>query len=197
MTMARWQRSITDGEGKVVPGAHVEVRRDVPGQPLAALYRDRAGTDPLGNPFDADEKGYAFFHARGGPFQIRVYTGPSGAPTAEHFDRYVGVSLVAETDAPGINSRDEVANGNVSLFANDTLVFLKPSVAASRTVTIALETGAPVKVYDANGSWSDANVTTFVAQGGGTINGQAQWDGTGPFGSFEFTPRGDGNFSAR
>lgn len=197
MTMARWQRSITDGAGNVVPGAHVEVRRDVPGQPLAALYSDRAGTVPLGNPFDADPNGFAAFHARGGPYQIRVYTGPSGAPTAEHFDRYVGVSLGSETDAPGINSRDELGNGDVSLFANDTLVFLKPTVAASRTVTIALETGAPVTVFDANGSWSDANVTTFIVQGGGTINGQAQWYGTGPFGSFEFTPRGDGNFSAR
>ncbi len=197
MTMARWQAVITDGAGNVVPNAHIEVKHEVPGQPSAALKSNRVGTSNLDNPFDADPDGYAFFHVVGGVYQIRAYLGPSEAPTFERIFRYVGVGLTSETDLQGINRRTEVANGNVSLEPNDSIVFLKPTVAAARTVTLMLTTSTPITVFDANGSWSDANKSTFVAEGGGTINGQPQWEGTGPYGSFEFTPVGDGNFVAR
>ncbi|SFH82314.1 sialate O-acetylesterase [Bradyrhizobium sp. cf659] len=98
MTLARKSFFVQDRDGNIVPGAHVEVRKEELGQPLAPLYTDRAGTISAGNPIDADSEGYVYFHVAGGYYQIRVYTGTSGAPTTEHFDRYVGIGLAQGSD---------------------------------------------------------------------------------------------------
>ncbi len=91
MAMARWQASITDAAGNVVPGAMVEVRRE--GGSLVQLYSDRAGTIAKGNPFAADSDGFAFFHAPGGAYRVRAYAG-----AFERIWRYVAVGLGAESD---------------------------------------------------------------------------------------------------
>jgi hypothetical protein len=98
-TLARWERKIVDDAGNVLPGATVEVRREVPGQPLEPLFSDRDGVTPIGNPFTADEDGRAAFHCLGGAFQIAV--------TKDAFSdvrRYVGVGTAQETD---VNFTDE------------------------------------------------------------------------------------------
>jgi hypothetical protein len=105
MVLARWQRTITDNAGNVLPGASIEVRREEPGQPLEPLYSDRDGLVPITNPFLADANGYAAFHARGGAFQI-VATAPVGATVMTQIWRHVGVSTAQEVDfdnfpAPG------------------------------------------------------------------------------------------------
>jgi hypothetical protein len=93
MTMARWQATITDARGNVVPGASVEVRRESAGMPLAALYSDRDGTTPLGNPFTTGSDGAAAFHAAGGAFQIVATAGAFSRTW-----RYVPVGLGGEND---------------------------------------------------------------------------------------------------
>lgn len=94
MTLARWQASIVDQEGNVLPGAQVTVRRETAGAPLVVLYSDRDGTAILGNPFPADADGFAAFHVAGGAYRIDV---TSGAFSRTH--RYVGVGLQQESDA--------------------------------------------------------------------------------------------------
>lgn len=91
MAMARWQATITDAAGNVVPGAMVEIR--VEGGGLVQVYSDRAGTAALGNPFAADSSGFAFFHAPGGSYRVRAYSGEF-----ERVWRYVAVGLGAESD---------------------------------------------------------------------------------------------------
>lgn len=121
MTMARYQFTVTDEAGNVIPEAHIEVRRERPGQPLAALKSNRAGTSALTNPFDADSEGFAYFHVSGGAFQIRAYTGPSGAPTFERIWRYVAIGLAAETDAVVSNDfeiKAEVESSDINLGEN-------------------------------------------------------------------------------
>lgn len=74
MVMARWQATITDDAGNVVPNANVQVRREIAGLPLAQLYADSEGLTPLGNPFTADADGYAFFYAVGGTtLRVRAF----------------------------------------------------------------------------------------------------------------------------
>ena len=99
MTMARYSGVVQDDAGNIITNAKVEVRREVSGQPLAALKSDRAGVSAITNPFDAEADGTFFFHVVGGAYKVRVYTGPSGAPTFERILRYMPVGLASETDA--------------------------------------------------------------------------------------------------
>jgi len=93
MRKARWQTTIVDNEGNIVPGAAVEVRREVPGLPLATVYADREGTVVLPQPIIADEEGYVAFHADGGAYRIKV--------VSENYESewpYVPIGLGAESD---------------------------------------------------------------------------------------------------
>lgn len=138
MTLARYQFSVLDAAGNVVPGAHIEVRQESPGQPLAALYTDRDGTSGLGNPFDADSDGFAYFHVAGGAYQIRAYVGASGAPTFEApLWRYVAIGLNSEGDGVGVLSqRDVTGTGTVTLTTDDEdqININKTAGAATRVV---------------------------------------------------------------
>jgi hypothetical protein len=99
MSLARYNGEVQDTAGNGVSSAHIEVRAETVGQPLAALYSDRAGTIAIGNPFDAGTDGSFGFHVAGGAYKIRAYTGPSGAPTFEKILRYQAVGLNAESDS--------------------------------------------------------------------------------------------------
>lgn len=197
MTMARHQFTVQNAGGDVVPSAHVEVRAEVPGQPLAALYSDRAGTIAIGNPFDADSDGYVYFHVVGGAYQIRVYTGASASPTTEHFDRYVAIGLNAEADAFGTRTQRLVtAAGAVTVAADDADdILINKTVGAATTVNLPLSASRtkPVKIVDAKGDASTNNIT-IVPQSGekiwGTVDYQAIIDGNG--GMIELSPRADG-----
>lgn len=74
--MMRWQRTIVDDAGNIQPGASVEVRRNVPGFPLAQVFEFNDGTGPLVNPLTADLTGYVFFHAAAGFYNIEASFGP-------------------------------------------------------------------------------------------------------------------------
>lgn len=125
MALARWQASIVDEEGNVVPNASVEVRRETVGSPVAILFSDREGLVSLGNPFPADSDGFAFFHVAGGAFKITVT-----APGYQRIWRYVAVGTNAEGDSVtgftpsgAWNSSADYSIGDVVSHRQDDSVF--------------------------------------------------------------------------
>jgi len=95
MTMARKNFSVVDDQGNIVNGATITVRREIPGQPLAAIKSDRAGTTSMLNPYVAADGADAGFYAAGGAFKI---TATLGAFTKTW--RYEPCGLASETDTP-------------------------------------------------------------------------------------------------
>lgn len=96
MVLARFQATIQDNEGNIVPSATVEVRNEQTNA-LATIFSDRDGTAPLTNPFTATPEGLAAFHAVGGAYRI---TASDGTTTVDW--RYVGVGTASEKDAETI-----------------------------------------------------------------------------------------------
>lgn len=197
MSLARHQFFVQDSGGNVVSGAHVEVRQEVPGQPLTALYSDRAGTVALGNPSDTDSNGFWYGYVAGGSYQIRVYTGASGAPTTEHFNRHVGIGLNSESDSIASRTEREVtAAGAVTVDADDADdVLINKTVGAATTVNLPLSASRrkPVKIVDAKGDAKTNNIT-IIPQAGekiyGTVDYQPIIRGNG--GSLQLSPKADG-----
>lgn len=96
MVLARFQRTIVDEAGNVLPGATVTVRRETSGAPLAVLYSDRAGTlANVANPLTTGSDGLAAFYVAGGAYRIDV---SSSNGNFTQTLRYVGVGLAQETD---------------------------------------------------------------------------------------------------
>jgi len=93
MPFARYQFTVTDGSGNAVPGASVEVRREVIGLPLVQLFSDRDGNVPIGNPILADADGFVAFHIQGGAFKITASSGGF-----ERTWRYVPIGTLQEFD---------------------------------------------------------------------------------------------------
>lgn len=93
MALARKEIQVVDEHGNVQPGATVEVRREVGGQPLEPLYSDRDGVTPIGNPVTADSNGVAAFHCLGGAFQIAASLG-----SFSRTQRYVPIGTASEGD---------------------------------------------------------------------------------------------------
>ena len=93
MVLARWQATGTDEAGNILPTAAIEVREELPGQPLVPLFSDRAGTLTIGNPFLAGADGFAVFHAASGAYRIKASKG-----AFERVWRYVGIGTLQEAD---------------------------------------------------------------------------------------------------
>ena len=93
MVLARWQATIADEQGNILPGAQITVRQEVPGAPLAVLKSDRNGSVNLGNPFQAGADGFGAFHVVGGAYRIDATLGSSTRTW-----RYVPIGLAAEAD---------------------------------------------------------------------------------------------------
>ena len=107
MPFAAFNGQAQDITGAVVAGVSVEVRQEISGSPLAAIFSDRDGLVPLGNPYTTDvlDKGSFRFHAAGGAYRIRVFTSGS----FEKVWRFVSIGLGAETDNPvGVNSNSDI-----------------------------------------------------------------------------------------
>jgi hypothetical protein len=92
--LARWQATIVDEDGNILPGASVEVRHETSGSPLATLFSDRDGLVSIGNPFVADAEGFAAFHTAGGAYKITATYG-----AFSRVWRYVGIGTASESDA--------------------------------------------------------------------------------------------------
>jgi hypothetical protein len=197
MSLAKYNRVVQDTAGNGVSGASIEVRSEVPGQPLAVLFSDRAGTVGLGNPFPADSDGSFGFHTIGGAYQVRAYTGASGAPTFEKILRYEPVGLNSESDSiAGRTQRTVIAAGAVTVDADDAddIIIIK-TVGAATTVNLPLSASRikPVRIVDGKGDANTNNIT-IVPQTGESIyaivNQTAIIDGNG--GSLTLTPKQDG-----
>lgn len=93
MPLARYQFTVVDDAGNVLPAASVEVRREAAGAPIASIFSDRDGVTPLGNPFNADSNGFAAFHVAGGAYRI---TASKNGFSREW--RYVGIGTYQEQD---------------------------------------------------------------------------------------------------
>src|SRR5262245_32025138 len=114
MVLARWQRTITDNSGNVLPSASVQVNNEVGGG-LASLFSDRAGATPIGNPFTADSTGFAAFHVAGGSYSI---TATSGSFSKQW--RYVGIGLASETDGGTFSTTADMTVTGTWNFAGGT-----------------------------------------------------------------------------
>jgi hypothetical protein len=93
MSLARWQATITDESGTVVPSASITIRDAL--NNLVTIWTDAAGTVGAGNPFAADANGYAFGYMVAGIYKISA---ESGALTREWLDVFVGAPTPAVTD---------------------------------------------------------------------------------------------------
>lgn len=108
MALARWQATIVNAAGDVLPGASIEVRRESVGQPLVSLYSDRDGASPISNAFTSDADGFAAFHAAGGVYKIVASKGGFSRTW-----RYVGIGTASENDAESFVAVD--GNGDVGI----------------------------------------------------------------------------------
>lgn len=102
MTMARWQKPVTDTAGNFLENASIEVRREVTGTPLARIYSDREGTTPKANPFTAATIDDCFFHAVGGAYRVKG-SKVVGSTLYEVTYRYQGVGTYQEADQGALN----------------------------------------------------------------------------------------------
>jgi hypothetical protein len=197
MTLARHQFTVQDAGGNVVSGAHVEVRSDIPGQPLVALYTDRDGTIGTTNPLDTDANGYVYFYVVGGFYQIRVYTGASGAPTTEHIDRYVGIGLAQGSDiaASGHSEREITAAGAVTVTNSDAdVILINKTVGAATAVSLPdpSTTTKPVRIVDRKYDANTNNITITSAGASKKIMGGTSYIIDSNGGSITLTPLSDG-----
>lgn len=97
---AIYQGIAADTAGNVIASANVEVRSEASGN-LVQLFSGRTG-GAKSNPFTADSDGYFAFYTVGAALKVRIYTGPSGAPTSERIFRYVPVGRAGEFDVDTI-----------------------------------------------------------------------------------------------
>lgn len=160
MALGRWQRTIADGEGNVLPGASVTVRRHVAGLPTPTIYSDRDGATPIANPFLADANGFAAFHAAGGPYRI---TATKGAFT-QTWD-YEPIGTAQELDS---EDGETIAVSSAVKFLFDTpTIDADPGLGALRLnhATLASVTAAYVDNANKDGLDVSAWLDTFDSWG--------------------------------
>ncbi len=193
MTMARYDLTATDTQGNVISGASVEVRREVPGQPLAPLYSDRAGTTPTGNPMTTDANGDAGFYCVGGYYQIEVTSGIYAKTR-----RYVGIGLAQGTDAAaeGLAQRVHTAAGTVTITNDDAdIIVVKKTVGEATPVELPDPSTStkPVRIVDGKYDAATNNITITSLGTSKTIMGGASYviDSNGA--SIKLTPLDDGS----
>lgn len=67
-----WQGTVADEDGNIVPLANIEIT-DKNTSALASVFTDRVGGSSKGNPFTADNDGYAFGYLAPGRYKVRAY----------------------------------------------------------------------------------------------------------------------------
>jgi hypothetical protein len=166
VALNRWQRSIVDGAGNVLPDASVEVRREDTGV-LQSLFSDLAGTTPIGNPFTADGDGFAAFHAADGLYKI---TATSGALSA--IWRYV--KLGASVGGRQISTTDTILptdNGSVVEIVSGTfsLAFTAVATLGTEFWCIVQNSGTGVVTLDPASAEQIDGLATWKLYPGGAI----------------------------
>lgn len=193
--LARREIQCVDDRGNIIKDTQVEVRREVAGQPLAAIYADRDGSVPLGNPFPVDaETGVGAFHAAGGSYRIRAFT--TGG--LERIQRYVGIGTASETDAVTgvvLEARTITAGGGLTgggdLSEDRTIAMANMAQSTIKGRAAGTGTGAPA---DLSAAQATAILNPFVGDtGAGGTKGLVPAPGAGDAVRFL---RGDGTFAA-
>jgi hypothetical protein len=90
--LARFQRTVVDDTGAIVPSPTIEVRDQV-SNALVSIFSDRAGASALSNPFTGTTEGLAAFHVAGGAYKV---TATSGSFSVEW--TWVGIGTASEYD---------------------------------------------------------------------------------------------------
>ncbi len=117
--LGRWERpALVEGAAgnlALATNVYCEVRTEVEGNALAALFEDRAGATPLANPFLASS-GVPAFHVAGGSYQVRFYK----AGYDETF-RYQAIGTAQEVDTEALTLAGELAllTAEVAALADD------------------------------------------------------------------------------
>lgn len=192
MPLARWQATIVDSAGNIIPSPWVEVRREVAGAPLASLFSDRAGATPISNPFQAGVDGFAAFHVSGGAYKVRAYDVASGY---ERIWRYVGIGTSSEIDQTlafgALEYREVTAAGAVSINPTDCRVGINKAVGEATSVVapLAADRGVlPLTIKDIKGD-ADSNPITITFTGGELCDGLSSLVISNPYGWVTIYPR--------
>lgn len=165
VALPRYNRTVQDGAGNVVPAAIIEVRREIPGQPLAALYSNREGTSGISNPFPADANGFAFFHAPDGEYQVKASFGGE-----EQILRYEQVGK--PTLQVALGNEVDIVTGTATVGATDTFIVIKRAGPTLTTITlpsVADRDGIPIKWSDWSTSVVSDHEIKFIPAGSETI----------------------------
>jgi hypothetical protein len=178
MALARYQFTVTDAAGNVVPDATVTVRREIPGAPLVPLYSDRNGTSSLGNPILSDADGFVFFHCAGGAYQIIATKGAFSRTW-----RYVGIGLMAETDGgapPLLGDHKRVTGASDSIGTADMLVTIERAGPTTTALALpAVETFIHPQLliadYSSDVTDSPGHLITITPNGTQKIMRQSTW----------------------
>lgn len=173
MVMARWQTTLQDEAGNVIPSAVITVRRELSGFPLAQIKSDRDGVTPKANPFnlvEADD-GFIFFHALGGAYRIHALL-PGGD---EKELRYVAVGTAAETDDAAAAAGQTVTETGSGPFtvADDTTVLILDRASPGSTVvnlgSIDDRAGRDLLIVDVAGNAGDITINPDGGDSGGIM----------------------------
>jgi len=168
---ARWQATIQDSAGNIMPGASVTVREESIGAPLVQLYSDRAGLTPISNPATADGNGFAYFYAAGGNYRIDA--------TLDGFTqtwRDVAIGTAAEKDYDDIVTTF-MAQGKHTIWVPASAMVPKSTNGASQT-SFDTAGGIPYAALDFDTTAQEyAYFTVAMPKGwnGGTVTFQPFW----------------------
>jgi hypothetical protein len=146
MALARWQRTIVDAAGNIVPSPTITVRDQV-SNALVAIFSDRDGASALSNPFTGTSEGLAAFHVAGGAYKI---TATSGAFSVEW--TWVGIGTASENDFADLIN-----------YVDDEIDALQGDITAAKTVPQNAQTGAYTLIA------SDSGKHISITTGGVTV----------------------------
>lgn len=211
MTLGVWQNTIVNALGEPITDVDVTVRLEIAGQPLASVYEDRAGTIPLGNPFNAsdsvfDGDGFVRFYAAGGFYRLD-FSADGFSQTLRHVP--IGLAQGSDGLITGLGYRykeettaQDPTSGFFSLDSN--------SIGQATTLRLdnrndaGVDVSALIDAWDSFGQSSDrgtlylqrANAEAFLAATlTGTISAVEDTDGEG-YRELSITPIAqDGEFA--
>lgn len=192
MTFGIARGAAVDAAGNLQDHVWVEVRRMVPGFPMAVpIYADSAGDTALDNPFMSDTGEFEFY-AVGGTYRVHVYkTGwektwddvPVGTAQGSDVDAYASAGFTwapeSATGTPPSTGCIRFDNADVSLaghiyvskdtLGNSDVTSWLESLVANDWVLLStgvgLETGWPIIGVTNNTDWFDIQVTTASYSG--------------------------------
>lgn len=177
--MNRWQKTIVDERGNIVPWAVLIIRNESDQMP-ATVYRDRDGTDPYPTgQVVADGNGFAFFYAAPGLYRITSQT-----PVADWRDVGIGAPFDPSETVPDAS---ESARGIIQIATSAEAVAGESATKAVTPAALAsvLAVNAGIQVYSTAGifTWavpavlkSGAKKAKVIVTGGG---GTGRYSGTG------------------